>query len=92
MNIGRGALIDQEALIKALSEGWIGGAGLDVTEPEPLPDDSPLWELKNVILTPHASGTSPTNSVRRREIFLKNFNNYLEDRALINQVDFTEEY
>lgn len=92
VNIGRGALIDQEALIKALSDGWIGGAGLDVTEPEPLPEDSPLWELKNVILTPHASGTSPTNGVRRREIFLKNFNNYLEDRALINQVDFTEEY
>ena len=92
VNIGRGALVDQEALIRALSEGWIGGAGLDVTEPEPLPEDSPLWELKNVLLTPHASGTSPTNGVRRREIILKNLKNYLEGRPLINQVDFKEEY
>lgn len=92
VNIGRGSLIDQEALIKALTEGWIGGAGLDVTDPEPLPEDSPLWELPNVILTPHTSGGSPTNDRRRMSIFLHNLECYIKDRPLQNQVDFTEEY
>src|SRR5690606_6328588 len=55
VNVGRGQLIDQEALIKALSNNWIGGAGLDVMTPEPLPYDSPLWELPNVIITQHSS-------------------------------------
>ncbi len=92
VNIGRGALIDQEALVKALTEGWIGGAGLDVTEPEPLPENSPLWELPNVILTPHTSGGSPTNDKRRTSIFCRNLECYLEGRPLQNQVDFNEEY
>ncbi|MGF7142228.1 phosphoglycerate dehydrogenase-like enzyme [Anaerotaenia torta] len=92
VNIGRGSLIDQEALIKALTEGRIGGAGLDVTDPEPLPEDSPLWELPNVILTPHTSGGSPTNDRRRLSIFLHNLECYIKDRPLQNQVDFTQEY
>lgn len=92
VNVGRGAVIDQEALIKALSEGWIGGAALDVTEPEPLPEDSPLWELPNVILTPHASGFSPSNAQRKFEIFYKNLICYLENRPLQNQIDFVEGY
>ncbi len=92
VNIGRGALIDQEALVKALTEGWIGGAGLDVTEPEPLPEDSPLWEIPNVILTPHTSGGSPTNDRRRINIFCHNLKSYIEGRPLQNQVDFAEEY
>ncbi len=92
VNIGRGALIDQEALIKALREGWIAGAGLDVTEPEPLPQDSPLWELPNVILTPHTSGSSPSNDERRFEIFYHNLVAYLEEKPLNNLVDFVEGY
>ncbi len=92
VNIGRGALIDQEALVKALKEGWIGGAGLDVTTPEPLPCDNPLWELPNVIITPHVSGSSPTNDNRRMGIFLRNLEHYLSGRPLENLVDFNEGY
>jgi phosphoglycerate dehydrogenase-like enzyme len=92
VNIGRGVLIDQEALIKALREGWIGGAGLDVTEPEPLPADSPLWELPNVIITPHASGGSPTNDQRRFQIFYQNLLRYRDKLPLENMVDFIEGY
>ncbi len=58
-NVGRGAVIDTEALVAALQSGHLGGAGLDVTEPEPLPADSPLWDLDNVLITSHTSGASP---------------------------------
>ncbi|MGB8451183.1 MAG: D-2-hydroxyacid dehydrogenase [Anaerocolumna sp.] len=92
VNIGRGALIDQEALMKALKKKWIGGAGLDVTTPEPLPEDSPLWELPNVILTPHTSGCSPTNIVRRIDMFNNNLKLFMENKPLGNMVDFTEGY
>ena len=57
-NIGRGPVVDTEALIRALDEGWIRGAALDVTDPEPLPDNHPLWHKKNAIITPHVSGNS----------------------------------
>ena len=58
-NVGRGGLIDQEALIAALRAGQIAGAGLDVTDPEPLVATSPLWDLPNVLLTMHSSGATP---------------------------------
>ena len=92
VNIGRGALVDQDALIEALKEGQIAGAGLDVTEPEPLPEDNPLWELPNVILTPHTSGGSPSNDQRRNQIFQQNLISYLNGTRLNNLVDFTQEY
>ncbi|MHB8127418.1 MAG: D-2-hydroxyacid dehydrogenase [Mobilitalea sp.] len=92
VNIGRGILIDQEALIKALRENRIGGAGLDVTEPEPLPQDSPLWDLPNVIITPHASGGSPSNEQRRFHIFYQNLTQYMDKLPLENRVNFTEGY
>jgi phosphoglycerate dehydrogenase-like enzyme len=92
VNIGRGSLIDQEALMKALKEQWIGGAGLDVTTPEPLPQDSPLWDMPNVIITPHASGNSPTNDQRKMDIFLTNLKLYIEKKPLGNIVDFTQGY
>ncbi len=92
VNIGRGTLINQDALITALKENWIGGAGLDVTTPEPLPEESPLWELPNVILTPHTSGLSPSNINRRFEIFNRNLKLFLENKPLENMVDFTEGY
>jgi phosphoglycerate dehydrogenase-like enzyme len=79
-------------LINALREGWIGGAGLDVTEPEPLPEDSPLWELPNVIITPHASGGSPSNEQRRFQIFYQNLIRYRNKQPLENMVDFQEGY
>ena len=92
VNIGRGSLIKQADLIKALTENWIAGAGLDVTDPEPLPEESKLWELENVILTPHTAGFSPTNDQRRFEIFRDNLKHYLNSEALLNQVDFKLKY
>lgn len=92
VNIGRGSLIKQDDLIEALKEGLIAGAGLDVTEPEPLPETSKLWEMDNVILTPHTSGFSPTNDQRRFEIFKDNLLRYLDQEELLNQVDFELKY
>lgn len=92
VNIGRGSLIKQDELIKALKNNQIGGAGLDVTDPEPLPQDSEIWELDNVILTPHTSGFSPTNDKRRFEIFKDNLKRYLNNEELFNKVDFKLKY
>lgn len=86
INIGRGALIDQEALIEALQAGKIGGAALDVTDPEPLPEDHPLWSLENVILTPHISGGSPRYTDRVVDLFAANLQRYLAGETLINEV------
>ncbi len=92
VNIGRGALIDQDALAAALSGGRLGGAGLDVATPEPLPPESPLWGLPNVIITPHASGASPTNDGRRFQIFTANLRRFVGGEKLDNVVDFEEGY
>jgi phosphoglycerate dehydrogenase-like enzyme len=85
-NVGRGASIDAAALKRALQEGWIAGAGLDVTDPEPLPDDSYLWEMPNVILSQHTSGNSPFNADRITSIFVRNLDRYLAGEPLTNQV------
>lgn len=92
VNIGRGALVDQEALVKALNEGWIAGAALDVTAPEPLPRNSPLWSMSNVIITPHVSGDSPSNELRRKQIFLSNLELFIQGKALKNRVNFEQGY
>jgi phosphoglycerate dehydrogenase-like enzyme len=92
VNIGRGELIDQEALIEALRDKRIGGAGLDVTTPEPLPEDNPLWELPNVIITQHSSGISNENDSKRVNIFIDNLNRYLNNEVLKNIVSFDESY
>lgn len=81
-NVGRGASIDQAALIQALQEGIIAGAGLDVTDPEPVPQDSPLWAMTNVILSQHTSGMSPHNSDRVTELFAANLTRYLAGEPL----------
>lgn len=92
VNIGRGILIDQQALIEALEKNWIAGAGLDVTTPEPLPEDNQLWELENVILTPHIAHSSPTNSKRWLAIFKENLRRYIGGEPLKNLVDFEAGY
>lgn len=92
VNVGRGSAIDQEALVDALREGRIAGAGLDVTDPEPLPSDSPLWELPNVILTPHVSGLFPGLAETVAKAFLDNFNRYVTGQPLLNRVDFDRQY
>ena len=86
VNVGRGELVDQPALTAALAEAKLGGAGLDVTDPEPLPADDPLWELPNVILTPHNSGSTDGTSRRAAEAFLDNLVRWNEGRPLHNEI------
>jgi len=87
INIARGSIIQEKALIKALQEGWIAGAGLDVFETEPLPQDSPLWDMENVIITGHYAGSTPYYFDRVMAIFLENLRHYQCGEPLINQVD-----
>ncbi|HEX3509249.1 MAG TPA: D-2-hydroxyacid dehydrogenase [Candidatus Dormibacteraeota bacterium] len=91
-NIARGGLIDQDALIAALKSGHLGGAYLDVTDPEPLPAESELWSLPNAIITPHTSWATEHLMERAAEIFVDNFNRYLRDEPLRNVVDMTAGY
>jgi phosphoglycerate dehydrogenase-like enzyme len=79
--------VDEEALVQALKEGWIGGAGLDVFEREPLPEESELWDMENVILTPHVSGGTERYFERAVPIFCENLRRYLNGRPLLNVVD-----
>lgn len=85
VNVARGHVIDEKALIRALKEGWIGGAGLDVTEEEPLPANSPLFDLPNVILTPHISGVSVRYDQRLTALFADNLRRYRSGEALVNR-------
>lgn len=87
INIARGDIVDQPALVAALREGWIGGAALDVFEEEPLPDGSPLWDMENVIVTPHNAWSSPHFREREAELFLDNLARYVGGRELRNVVD-----
>ena len=87
VNVGRGPVIDEQALIKALQRGWIAGAGLDVFEKEPLPEDSPLWGMQNVILTPHVSGMTTQYDERAVDLFIANLRRYLAGETLFNVVD-----
>ena len=82
LNIGRGTAIDTKSLISALESGQIGGAGLDVTDPEPLPKDSPLWQMDNVIITPHISGNQTLKLTNTLIVdkFTKYLQDYLTDR------------
>jgi phosphoglycerate dehydrogenase-like enzyme len=91
-NVGRGRSLAREALLRALREGRIAGAGLDVTDPEPLPPDDPLWSLPNVILTQHTSGWSPHLDRRVTDIFAGNLRHYLAGEPLSNVVDPTLRY
>ncbi len=87
INIARGALVDQEALIQALKSGTIAGAGLDVFTPEPLPADSELWDLPNVLISPHISGGTPIYNQRATDIFIANLRRFLAGEQLVNVVD-----
>jgi phosphoglycerate dehydrogenase-like enzyme len=87
VNIARGHVIDEPILIQALREGWIAGAGLDVTEIEPLPSNSPLYGLPNVILTPHIAGVSVHYEKRLADLFAENLRRYRAGETLLNLVD-----
>ncbi len=87
INIGRGALVDETALARALREGWIAGAAMDVFEQEPLPADSPLWKMDNVIISPHIAGFTPHYDERATTLFAENLRRYLAGDPLLNQVE-----
>ncbi|HEY8447446.1 MAG TPA: D-2-hydroxyacid dehydrogenase [Thermomicrobiales bacterium] len=85
--VSRGGIIDEAALAKAMQAGHLAGAGLDVTEREPLPAESPLWDLPNVIITPHLAGSSAQKERRCVEILRENLLRYQRGEPLINVVD-----
>ena len=87
VNIARGRVIDEQALVRALLEGWIAGAGLDVTEIEPLPPESPLYSMPNVVLTPHISGNSIHYDTRLAALFADNLRRYRTGQPLQNRYD-----
>jgi phosphoglycerate dehydrogenase-like enzyme len=87
VNIGRGGTVHEEALIKALREGWIAGAALDVFATEPLPESSPLWDTENLIITSHYSGATPLYWDRAVAIFLENLHRYRTGQPLRNVVN-----
>ena len=92
VNMGRGQLVDNEALLAALSDGTLSCAGLDVFDPEPLPKDSPLWDCPNVYITPHITPAVPDRNGRCLEIIRENVRRYLHEEPLINQVKPEDRY
>jgi phosphoglycerate dehydrogenase-like enzyme len=87
INVGRGELVSEPALITALQSGHLAGAGLDVFATEPLPTDSLLWDLDNVIVTPHSSGGSTTSGLRAEKIFVENLRRYINNEPMRNEVN-----
>ena len=92
VNVGRGPVVDESALIKALKKGWIAGAGLDVFETEPLPEKSPLWSMDNAIISPHVSGFTSHYDDRAIDLFNENLGRYLAGDPLLNLVDRSAGY
>ncbi len=92
INVGRGAVVDESALTKALTEGWIAGAGLDTVSIEPLPPESPLWSLPNLFITPHTSAISPALKGRITNLFLDNLERYRGNKPLRNVVNKEADY
>lgn len=88
VNVGRGGVIDEEALVAALRSGRIAGAGLDVTEVEPLPAESPLWTEPNVLLTPHSAGFSTKLRAKKIGWFANNLARYIKGETVRGRVDF----
>ncbi len=92
INVSRGKVVDEDALVAALKSGKVAGAGLDVTYTEPCPQDNPLWTLPNVILTSHTAGSSQNIAKRAMQTFLDNMHRYVNGEPLINVVDKEKGY
>ncbi len=92
INIGRGALVDEPAMLRALEEGRLAGAVLDVAAVEPLPPEHPLWDMDNVIVFPHSASTSRHENERLTELFVDNLRRYLDGRPLRNVYDHDRQY
>jgi len=87
VNVGRGSVVDEGALVEALASGHLAGAALDVFEEEPLPEESPLWDLDNVVISPHATDNVGSLDGLQTELFCENLRRYLEGKPLKNVLD-----
>jgi glyoxylate/hydroxypyruvate reductase len=92
VNVGRGSAVDEDFLIKLLQENKIMGAVLDVTEKEPLPENNPLWEMENVLLTQHSSGGWAEEAAEKVKFFLSNLGRFESGEELVNNVDLVKGY
>ncbi|HUG04986.1 MAG TPA: D-2-hydroxyacid dehydrogenase [Candidatus Limnocylindria bacterium] len=92
VNIARGAIVDEDALVDALRGGRLGGAGLDAFTTEPLPADHPLWTLENVMISPHSSNSSPHVRERTLALFVENLRRFKAGEELLNRVDLEAGY
>jgi phosphoglycerate dehydrogenase-like enzyme len=92
VNVGRGSLIDEQAMIEMLQAGRLRGAGLDVFAKEPLPADNPLWAMPNVIVSPHSASTVVQENDRLVDLFIENLHRYLDGRPLVNLFDHARRY
>jgi phosphoglycerate dehydrogenase-like enzyme len=92
LNVARGDVLDENALIDALRNNRLRGAGLDVFSQEPLPAESGLWQLDNVLILPHISGTSPHFWERESDLIVENIGHYLRGEEMLNVVDKTKGY
>lgn len=92
VNVGRGPVIDEEALIGALADGHLGGAALDVFAIEPLPADSQVWALDNVLISPHSAATVVAENARITELFVDNLRRWLDGEPLRNVFDHDRGY
>jgi phosphoglycerate dehydrogenase-like enzyme len=92
VDVSRGGVVDHAALVQALEKGQLAGAGLDVFPVEPLPSDSPLWSMANVIVSPHVAGLSPHYVERAFLLFKENLRRYVAGEELVNKLDLEREY
>jgi phosphoglycerate dehydrogenase-like enzyme len=92
VNLARGAVVDEEALLRALEDGRLSGAASDVFNEEPLPLDSPLWDAPNLLISPHIMGLNPRYAERVAQIFAENLRRYLEGEPLLNIVGKDQGY
>ena len=92
INIARGQVVDERAMIDALESGRLGGAALDVVEREPLPDDSRLWDLPNVLISPHSASTVERENERIVDLFVENLQRWLDGSPLLNRFDHSRGY
>jgi len=92
INMARGGIVDEAALLEALKSGTLGGAAFDVFAEEPLPEDSPLWDAPNLIISPHVAGMMPGYMDRAMDVFVENLRRYLAHQELLNVVDWERGY
>jgi phosphoglycerate dehydrogenase-like enzyme len=92
INVGRGGTVVTDDLVAALNDGRLGGAGLDVTDPEPLPPDHPLWRAPNVIITPHVAAALEGNEAPRWILARENLRRYVAGDKLLSEVDVKKGY